>query len=687
MTYRFKKHQPKALIKNHLNLGGKNPSGGSIEVTNKYIERDGRPWIGVMGEYHFSRDGRENWYRELAKMKAGGITVVSTYLFWIYHEEIEGELDFTGDNDIRTFVKTASELGLDVFIRIGPWAHGECRNGGFPDWILKKPFKLRDNNDEYISLVRRWYGAIHDRLKGLFYCEGGNIIGVQLENELVDNAEHLARLKNLAVELGFDVPLYTVTGWNSRYGAKIPVDEVMPVFGGYVDAPWAESLEQLPPSPHYVFNTMRNDSAIGVDMIAAADDDGWQLPYEKYPFATCELGCGIQPSHHRRMIVSGIDTYALSLVKLGGGNNLIGYYMYHGGINKVGKLSSFNESRATGYPNDYPVLSYFCHTALTPYGEAKEQYGMLNLLHLFAEDFGEILAPMETVESVITVLPEDRTSLRYAMRTDGKSGFVFINNYQRLHVLSDKDDSVINTGEVTFPPIDIKNGVSFFMPFNMRAGDRIIEYATAQQLCIVDDTYFFVGIEGIIPQYKIKSCEPVAVKTADGISVDVINGVKIATIDFDKAKYLRRLNGEIFIGDKCNLYYENDILSAVENGRFSYLKWNGNTFDKFSAGEEIENAVLTYEDVLCVPFELQYKEELNLGGERKLTFKKIEVSSDKGFVEIPFECDVIQIYADGKMAADEYYCGVPWRIPAAMLYGRECYAVMSELKDDFYREF
>lgn len=27
---------------------------------------------------------------------------------------------------------------MKVWLRIGPWAHGECRNGGFPDWLVKK---------------------------------------------------------------------------------------------------------------------------------------------------------------------------------------------------------------------------------------------------------------------------------------------------------------------------------------------------------------------------------------------------------------------------------------------------------------------------------------------------------------------------------------------------------------------
>lgn len=113
-------------------MGGTNTKGERIDVTSLYFTREGKPWIGVMGEYHFVRDARENWYRELCKMKAGGITAVATYLFWIYHEEIEGEFDFTGDRDIRKFIKDAQRAGLDVIIRIGPWAHGECRNGGLP---------------------------------------------------------------------------------------------------------------------------------------------------------------------------------------------------------------------------------------------------------------------------------------------------------------------------------------------------------------------------------------------------------------------------------------------------------------------------------------------------------------------------------------------------------------------------
>lgn len=670
MIYKFKEFKDEPLLINHLNMGGKNPKGEEINVTSRYFTRNGKPWIGVMGEFHFSRYSRENWHRELAKMKAGGITIVSTYLFWIYHEEIEGKMDFGGDNDIRAFIEECKDVGLDVVIRIGPWAHGECRNGGFPDWLLKKDYKLRDNNEEYLAIVKKWYQSIYNEVKGLFYKDGGNIIAVQIENEFVDNAEHLAKLKEIAVECGFIAPIYTVTGWNSASGAKIPVDEVVPVFGGYCEAPWENHMNRLSPSPHYFFNRMRNDSAIGTDLIAKTQSDGWQLPYERYPFATCELGGGIEVTHHRRPIIKPIDIYAVSLVKLGDGNNLVGYYMYHGGTNKIGELSTFNETKATGYPNDYPILSYDFQAPLSEYGEVREQYGLLNMLHMFVNDFGEEFAPMIAVDSGNTVAADDTNSLRYGMRTNGKSGFVFVNHYQRLTELADIENAVISAGNVEFPPIDVKGEVSFFMPFNMKMGDSVLEYATAQPLCKCDDTYFFAEIPNIKAEYKFSK-----------------GSANIVTVPFENAKYMRKLNGTVYIGGGCNLYEENGQIHSVEDGEYICQKWNGSEFETLKIGQSAKQSNVEITGVENAPFEPKYKEELCIGGERELTWKKINVDGGYGFAEIDYVGDVAQIYADGELVADDYYYGKTWRVPCKLLYGKECYMVISEMKEDFYKEF
>lgn len=686
MIYRFKEYKKSEILREHLKLGRADNGKEELRVNSLYFERNGRPWIGVMGEIHFTRLTRADWREELYKMKAGGVTVVATYLFWIYHEEIEGQFNFTGDRDIRAFILEAEKAGLDVVIRIGPWAHGECRNGGFPDWLLKKPFKLRDNNEGYMKQVRTWYEKIYEQVKGLFWKDGGNIIGIQFENELVDNEKHLLALKEMALDIGFEAPLYTVTGWNSRFGARIPVDDVVPVFAAYAEAPWENHIRKLPLSVHYVFDTRRNDCTVGTDIMqdTANAEDGWRLPYERYPFATCELGAGLPSTHHRRVVISGMDAYALSLVKLGSGNNLIGYYMYHGGTNKIGQLSTLQETRASGYPNDYPVLNYDFHTCLTQYGEAREQYGLLNILHLFAADFGALLAPMETVRSEKETEAEDLFSLRYCMRTDGSGGFIFVNHYQRLARMKDVKNVVFDTGNTVFPKMDIMGDISFFMPFRLKLGEKMLEYATCQPLCREGDTYFFMAVNGIAARYKFEGEEELTVKT--GLDSCIRLGqIRIVTLSFGQAARLRKLSGKIYLGEDCDVYEIEGKIKAIQDGSFCYYKWNGNCFEKIRTEMAFQPAQAVFETIE-EPFIPPYLEELNLGTERKRFWKRIRVTTKEGYIEIPDACDAEQLYADGVLVADKFYDGESWRVPAKLLYGKESYLVMSELKDDIYIE-
>lgn len=159
-------------------FGGTSPQGDAISVNSRWLSRNGTPWVPVMGEFHFSRFPREDWVASLRKIRAGGVGIVATYLFWLHHEEVEGQFRWDGDRDVGAFVRACAEQGLDVVLRIGPWAHGECRNGGFPDWLGEKPFEIRGNGPEYLSLVRRFYEAIFTEVQGLLFKDGGPVIGI-----------------------------------------------------------------------------------------------------------------------------------------------------------------------------------------------------------------------------------------------------------------------------------------------------------------------------------------------------------------------------------------------------------------------------------------------------------------------------------------------------------------------------
>ena len=250
-------HEEPPLIAGHLKLGGANPRGQTIAVNSYYLLEDGQPVLPVMGEFHFSRFDPRYWEDELLKIKAGGVQIVATYVFWNHVEEDEGVFDWSGRNDLRRFVRLCGQVGLQAIVRLGPFAHGECRNGGMPDWLYGRPFALRSNDPRYLAYVERLYGQIAAQIDELLFKDGGAVIGVQLDNEYMhagapwettyrqgtewvpagsDGASHMMKLKELALKVGLEVPLYTCTGW---LRSPVPDGEMLPMQGGYAFTPWS----------------------------------------------------------------------------------------------------------------------------------------------------------------------------------------------------------------------------------------------------------------------------------------------------------------------------------------------------------------------------------------------------------------------------------------------------------------
>lgn len=474
----------------------------------KYMTKNMKPWFPIMGEIHYSRYPKEYWKESLYKMKAGGVEVVSSYVLWIHHEEVEGEYDFSGSKDLREFVKMCKECGLYFMLRIGPWCHAETRNGGFPDWMLKKGFEPRTNDPRYFKEVEKYYKKIYEQVEGLLHKDNGPIIGVQIENEYghcggltgEEGENHMKHLTHIAKEIGFDVPIYTATGWGGAVTGGL-----LPVMGGYCEAPWDQRLTEIEPSGNYIFTYERNDHNIGSDH---GFGEGITFDIEKFPYLTAELGGGLQVTHHRRPVATAEDIGAMSLVKLGSGVNLLGYYMYHGGTNPKGRLSTLQESRATGSLNDLPELSYDFRAPIRQYGQMSDTLKELKLLTTFTKDFGSELCQMDArFPEDNPLFPTNLTDIRTAIRENNGSGYLFVNNYQRKNKMAEhksveltvdlKDETVI------FPPRDIKNGDYFFYPFNMRIGDAKLISALATPYCKLNENTF-VFYTDLNPRYQIE---------------------------------------------------------------------------------------------------------------------------------------------------------------------------------------
>ena len=507
-----------AIISGHLKFGTNyNQKGDTISANSLYFIRNNQPWFPVMGEFHFSRFPKSLWEESILKMKAAGIDVIATYVFWIHHEETEGDWNWQNNNDLKYFASICKKHNVFLFMRIGPWCHGEVRNGGFPDWFLTKT-KTRRNDSLYLHYVSILYKQIHEQIKDYYFKNNGTIIGTQIENEFrFNNAAgltHMLTLKKLAVDAGIDVPYYTATGWP---GSDLKQKELIPVWGGYPEAPWDKRTTELPLSDNYRFDSLRNDNSIGNDLITYAAGDTANFNGYLYPYATAEMGGGNQITYHRRPIITADDVTALAYVKTGAGANLMGYYMFHGGTNPLGKLSTMQESKATKYPNDYAIINYDFQSPLGQWGQVQSAYRPYKLFHLFLNDFGERLAattaffPNEKQKS-----NADSSTLRWALRSNGNSGFVFISNYQRrvsmqtinhvqFHIKLQNSELVLPEDEISIP----KN-TQAVLPFNLSFNNVLLRYATVQPLCILQNkipTYFFFANDGIKAEYVFNTTE------------------------------------------------------------------------------------------------------------------------------------------------------------------------------------
>jgi hypothetical protein len=495
----------------YLQMGGKNPQGVEIGVNSRYLTKDANPWIPVMGEFHYVRVPHQQWEDEILKMKAGGITVVSTYVIWIYHEEIEGQFDWTGDRDLRQFVQLCAKHGLYVYARIGPWCHGEVRNGGLPDWVLKKCKVVRRDDPAFMSFTRDYYAQIRKQLDGLLYKDGGPVIGIQLDNE-TGNAKYLLALKKLAVGLGFDVPFYSYTGWNH---VRVSDDGMIPFYGGYPDGFWLDEPGiSKAGRRQYVFTHILDDANI-TEHLTSRPGSLILGPTSKYPYLTCEIGGGMAISYARRPYMTADDIAALPLVKLGSGANMLGYYMYQGGGDLIGKLSTLQESQATKYPNDLPIINYDFQAPLGQFGQVRDSYNSLRLLHTFLADFGSYLAPMQSFfPAAMPSSLSDTQTLRWAVRSDGHRGFIFINNYQRGAEMPDHANVQLQlkladaTQTVPAAPVTIPGSSYMIWPFNLDLNGTLLKSASAQLLCRLDGeipTYVFFALPGVDPHFQFES--------------------------------------------------------------------------------------------------------------------------------------------------------------------------------------
>lgn len=685
----------KTIYSGHLKLGGSNPSGERIEVNSYYMSVGGKPVIPVMGEFHYSRYPECQWEEEILKMKAGGVTVIPTYVFWSIHEEKEGVFNWEGNRNLRKFLSLCQKHNMWTVVRIGPFCHGEIRNGGLPDWLFAKPLEIRSNDANYLKYVKRLYEEIGRQLEGLYYKDDGTIIGTQIENEHQHSAApwgitypgepkdmtsatydanitmigvsvqdkkittadlgdlHMKTLKKMAEEAGIQTPLYTATGWGN---AAVIGEEAIPVTAAYTYPFWAKPGM----SPFCMFKDIQKNP----------DYAPVRYDTEKYPSFCAEMGVGIQMIYTRRPIVTAKAAEALMVRTLGSGANGIGYYMYHGGSTpKMGPTAFFSDE-----PMGMPKISYDFQAPLGEFGLEHGSYRALRLLHLFLNDFSSQLAPMETVlpKGYERMTPDNRETLRYAARVKGKSGFVFMVNFQDHDTARvDQKDLCLrlkfanetlripSQGTFTLPKDE-----SLILPFNFQMEDALLKYATAQLLLKLDDKgtdhYFFFVPEGIQPEFVFdkttvdgKHCYTPEAGLKSTFTVKTSGGkrFKVTALTRKQALNACKINGKLLITSSMVL---------PEAGRVRLL----NMGDPVFRYVEYPSAKGFKEQMKEVP-SVQPEYTFRKVGSRRLAVRfsgKEYPQVNDYFLRLDYTGDVAMAFLKGELVLDHFYYGAPWQI-------------------------
>ena len=104
---------------------------------------DGKPFFFFGGAFFYERIPPERWRDAMLAMRATGANTLDLYVPWNWHETADGAFDFDGHTNprrnLRHVLGLARELGFHLIVRPGPVIRNEWRNGGYPDWLLRRP--------------------------------------------------------------------------------------------------------------------------------------------------------------------------------------------------------------------------------------------------------------------------------------------------------------------------------------------------------------------------------------------------------------------------------------------------------------------------------------------------------------------------------------------------------------------
>jgi hypothetical protein len=328
----------------------------------------------------------------------------------------------------------------------------------------------------------------------------------------------------------------------------------------------------------------------------------------------------------------------MAVVKLGSGSNLLGYYMYHGGTNPESTTGiTLNETQRTlgTANNDLPVKTYDFQAPLGEFGQTNPQYYRLRPLHLFMHDYAELLAPMEATFPAPQDLKRGQdTALRWSYRSHGNSGFIFVNNYERLQRLSAKQNVQLSVCGVSLPKLTIPAGCIAVFPVNVDG----IRYATAQLVAKRDGKTYLMQVAGIPTTIALQNGKTLKNVKPQGLSKPVYGNIYLLTQEAAEHLFLpARSHADTVLQATCQKVKEAGTLRTIVKGRAKVAE--------APAESDWEQAAVY-----------------------KITVPQEATTQSRRLLRIDYQGDCARLYANGTLIADHFQYGRPflyglWRLP------------------------
>ena len=581
----------------------------------------------------------------------GKHVLLSTYVFWIHHEEEEGHWNWEGNKNLRRFIEVCQEEQMPVVLRIGPFCHGEVYQGGFPVWLADKAqkdpqqYKLRTTAPGFMAATRNLYNNIFAQVNGLLWKDGGPIVGVQIENECRGPWSYYMALKDMATEASFDTPFYTRTGWPKLNGDE-EFGKMLPLYGDYADGFWDRDLKDMPGAykDAFIMKDTRLSAVIATEALGKNQDTQMKTKDLSYPYLTCELGGGMMPSYHRRINMSGREVKPLAICKLGSGSNLPGYYMYHGGTNPYNPKHTMAETQATSVTNynDMPHMTYDFQAPLGEMGQPNwTAWHESRLLHQFLADWGEELSQMDV----------DTLSEHYARR----GSFEFFNDYVRI----------LNEG-----------GNAYITPRNFQLStlnsqlSTILDWATVEPFCKADGIIYFIAIDGKKPQLSIngKIFSPKLNKPFKAA------GMTFCVLSKEKAMTAYKIDGKLYYSD--GILFKDGTRIMEETWNILPTKVNDALAKEHGGLREVK---MGSQKVAAQPTEEDFDKAATW-----IISNLNELNENLDlYLQISYRGDVARIYADGQLIEDNFWNGKPMLVRLSDLVGKRVELKILPLGKDY----